>query len=136
MLIPNPIGTRLAHPKTLFLPANLSNSEFLTPKVSEFQLSERYAGKTLKGRCGKCNGNDANKSFRSWACQSTSLLIALIPHREVGWHNEERVIRDFAAGTEVEGLLTHKYVYIFDKMMSCHEPVGAKGFLQFSVSPS
>jgi hypothetical protein len=35
------------------LPANLSNSEFLTPKVSEFQLSERYAGKTLKGRVWK-----------------------------------------------------------------------------------
>jgi hypothetical protein len=33
-------------------------------------------------------------------------------------------------------LLTHKYVYIFDKMMPCREPAGAKGFLQFSASPS
>jgi hypothetical protein len=49
MLFPNPLVTRLAHLKTLFLPANLSNSELLTPQFSEFQLSARYAGKNTEG---------------------------------------------------------------------------------------
>ena len=53
--------------------------ERLTPKFSEFQPNERCVGKKVRSKCGKCNGNDANKTFRSWTCQSTSLLIALIP---------------------------------------------------------